>query len=474
MNPTVTRHTGNFQGQQVSYAGLVEDFDLPASGNLSAVQIVAVSYIAESADSGVRPIAFVFNGGPIAASSIFHMSAFGPRRLDMADDQTADPNGFSVVDNPNFPIDELDVVFFDPAGTGFSRAAEGHVEEHFSVDADARQAAAFIRAWCERHGRTESPKVLVGTSYGTIRAARLAELLVTGEAPLRLDGVYLLGQALNIIEISQRPDNIVALAIALPTLAVAGWYHGKVDHRGKTLEQHLDAVREFASNTYLPALYRGTAVQPTELQGLAGELQKLTGLAAGLFVQHRLRVTKDILRVELLKAEGKRLSVYDCRYTAPLDGPATNDPTTWLSDPSVRVIPAVQKAFAKHLREFLAFDSKEDYRLMPPEIKDALKEWDWGNASPFADWPYAASMRRAMQAQHHLKVIVGIGRHDTTTTIGGSEYVVAQSGWPADRVAISYYDGGHMSYFFEPSLGQFLADVRGLARGVLPGKSNRT
>jgi len=58
--------------------------------------------------------------------------------------------------------------------------------------------------------------------------------------------------------------------------------------------------------------------------------------------------------------------------------------------------------------------------------------------------------------------VVGAGYHDLTTTIGASEYAIAQSGWPRDRVRMAHYEGGHMAYSVEKSLKEMMDDVRTL------------
>jgi hypothetical protein len=38
-----------------------------------------------------------------------------------------------------------------------------------------------------------------------------------------------------------------------------------------------------------------------------------------------------------------------------------------------------------------------------------------------------------MAANPEFRVIVGVGYHDAMTTVGASEYAVAQAGWPKER-----------------------------------------
>lgn len=453
----VTRHTGVFNGVKVAYQASVESVPVAAAAGGPAANIVATTYAADAdaAQRARRPVIFIFNGGPISPSVYLHMLALGPRRLAVPDDLNADPAAFAVIDNQYCPLDVADLVFYDPAGTGYSRVQKGtKPEQYFSVDADARQMTEFIEAWSRKHGRTESPKYLFGESYGTLRAAVVAQQLGELKQPLRLDGVFLMGQALNIVETSQRPGNITTYPVSLPTLAALGWYHGRVDHQGRSFEQFLDEVRLFARTEYLAALFKGDALEPAEEQRLAGRLQELTGLAAEQFLKKHLRVSKNQFRALLLADQGLVLGANDGRYVAKAD------PSGRLPDASGRVYPSVFKAFNQYTRGFLGVSADYSYLVASP-TEGYAPGWSYGGAdSPFSDWPFMASINKAMVAYPHLRILVGTAYHDTLTTTGAAEYAVAQSGWPRERVSIHYYQGGHMSYTIEASLKKMTQDMR--------------
>ncbi|HXY09634.1 MAG TPA: hypothetical protein VEI52_17455, partial [Terriglobales bacterium] len=202
----VTHHTGSFNCKQIRYTATVETVDVPnAKGNPSA-RLVSFAYTADSvADSVARPVIFVFNGGPITASLWLHIGVMGPKRIAFPDDLTADPSTYSLVDNAYSPLDVADLVFIDPASTGYSRVLPGVApESYFSVAADGQQITAFISAWLTRHGRLSSPVYLLGESYGTIRAAEVAAQLAELPHPILVSGAVLMGQAINIIEYRQR------------------------------------------------------------------------------------------------------------------------------------------------------------------------------------------------------------------------------------------------------------------------------
>ncbi len=70
-----------------------------------------------------RPVTFVFNGGPGAASAFLNLGLVGPR---IAEFGMAGHDGASVhlIDNPDTWLAFTDLVLIDPVGTGWSRAAK--------------------------------------------------------------------------------------------------------------------------------------------------------------------------------------------------------------------------------------------------------------------------------------------------------------------------------------------------------------
>ena len=71
-----------------------------------------------------RPITFVFNGGPGAASAYLHMGALGPTRVVFDDDGNLPAPPVRLADNPESWLQFTDLVCIDPIGTGFSRSSE--------------------------------------------------------------------------------------------------------------------------------------------------------------------------------------------------------------------------------------------------------------------------------------------------------------------------------------------------------------
>ena len=452
--PVVTHHVQTFNGKQLSYTATVEAIDVADAKGKPSARIVTFEYLADPAhDPSTRPIIFSFNGGPITASLWLHIGALGPKRIAVPDDLTADPATYKLIDNSYSPLDVADLVFVDPASTGYSRVLPGTApESYYSVAADAQQVTAFIAEWLTKQGRLSSPAYLLGESYGTIRAPEVAAQLAELPRPILLQGVILLGQAVNIIEYSQRPQNIISYVVSLPTLAALGSYHHKVDRAGKTLEQFADEAWRFAQTDYLTALFQGSSIDLAERDRIAKRLEELTGIPAAYYREHELRITKEQYRGELLKDRGLLLGRADGRYVAPMTSKGLAE------DPSEIVMPAFKRLFADYVRNDLKVDWPEEYVLAAKV--GGLSDWGWGATTPFSQFAYGDRLLKVMNANPRFRVLVGNGYYDTQTTVGAAEYLVRDAGWPQGRAKLEFYEGGHMAYTVERTAKKFTDDIR--------------
>lgn len=453
-----TRHVGTFNGKRVAYTATVEPIDVPDANGKPAARLVSFSYIAQGAGNPAeRPVLFLFNGGPITPSIWLHMGSVGPKRIAFPDDLSADPASYTLVDNAYSLLDTADLVFIDPASTGFSHTLPGTPPEaYFSVDADAQQVSAFIVEWLKRHGRMQSPKYVLGESYGTNRAAAVTSHLAGLPEPVLLDGVVLFGQALNIVEYVQRSGNVMSHVVSLPTLAALGWYHGNVPREGRSFEALLDEVRTFARTEYLTALVQGNALDAGVRDALAEKLAGYTGIPADYYRSHDLKISKEQFRAELLKDRGLLLGRADGRYTAPITDKGIGP------DPSAITRPAFERFMDQYLRDHLKVTWDRPYVTASPISR--IDQWDWGGSTPFSDWPYMSLIGKVMAQAPNLRVMMSNGYYDTMTTVGAMEYAAVQSGWPKDRVSLAYYEGGHMAYTVEQSARKFADDLRAFIR----------
>lgn len=459
--PVTTRHEGVFNGRAVRYTATLDAYDVVDADGEPGARVVATSYVAETApDAPPRPVVFIWNGGPISPSVYLHMGAFGPKRVAFPDDLKADPSTAPLEDNPYSILDAADLVYFDPAGTGFSRPLPGKaLDEYFSVQADAQQTAAFIAEWLHRHQRRDSPAYIFGESYGTNRAVEVASQLAQLDEPVLLDGVALFGQAVNIIEYAQRPMNVTSYVVSLPTLAAIGWHHGKVATDGTDFESFVESAWEYARTDYLQALFQGNALPQDRLREVAERLAGFSGLDAGVFVDQRLRVSKEDFRRELFRDEGLIIGYSDGRYTAPLE-PEGDEPDARPQDPAMGLPQRLVEAHRQYLVDDLGVESADQYVTESPV--QGLGEWGWSGQSPFSRFAYGEAMAALFEKNPGARVLVMAGYHDTMTTVGASKLLAAQEAWPRDRVTLAFYRGGHMAYSVGDSVRRMAADLRRL------------
>lgn len=447
--------SGVFGGVELTYTAALERVSIAPGKDLPPADLVTISYVADPrAAPDERPVLFIFNGGPISASLWLQMGALGPQRVFAPEDLSAPLEEYRLVANPHSPLDAADLVFFDPASTGFSRVVDGEdASKYFSIEADAAQFVAFANAWLEKHGRAGAPVFILGESYGTHRAAEAAGQ-IAGDGSMNLQGVFLMGQAVNIIEYSQRKQNILSYIASLPTLAAIAWDLGKVDKQGRSFEVFIEEVIAFGEAEYLGALFKGQRITPKELADVAGKLEAYTGIPSTYYIENRLRISKEQFRVELLKDQGLILGRSDGRYTGPLSEGG---------DPSGILQQAYTEGFAAYARETFGDLPLDEY--VPSFSAGNFDAWRWGGASPFAHFAYAERLQAAFDKYPAFRVFVGTGYHDTMTTVGAADYLIDQSDWPKDRVQSGKYIGGHMAYSVESSAEAFGNDIRLWVRG---------
>ncbi|WP_079227378.1 S10 family serine carboxypeptidase-like protein [Pseudomonas putida] len=441
---------GRFNGVELTYEAEVSTHEVVDEVSQQIVHLVCTSYVRTPVDSN-RPVIIVFNGGPISPSVYLHMLAFGPKYVAFPDDLDALPDSLELRDNPNCLLDVADLVMFDPAGTGFSKVGSASkLADGFSVEADARQLVNFVKVWTGYKNRRVSPVYFFGESYGTIRAAVAARQVINDETNLKVSGVMLLGQALNIVDTVQRPANVLSYVASLPTLAATAWYHNKVDRGEMSLVEFLERAAEFAGSEYLLSLMKGNDLDSAGKEIIAGKLSEFTGVSAKVHLENNIRLTKMQFRNELLRERGQVLSFIDSRYTS--EGFSTT------ADPATALHRALYRFHGDYLKGNLKLQAPDSYEVSSPVT--SLDAWDWHNATPFSDWPYLADINMAMAADSNLRVWVGVGYFDLMTTLGATLHAIKQSEWPRDRTTLCCYEGGHMPYTVERNLRKLMDDIR--------------
>ena len=213
-------------GKPIAYTATAATVDLKDAKNETTARMFFVAYTADGADPKQRPVTFLFNGGPGSASLWLHMGSFGPMRVEVPDAQPVAPPPYRLVENSDSLLDRTDLVFVDAVGTGFSRiVGKGEPKDFYGTDQDVEAFCQFIQRWVLANNRWNSPKFLLGESYGTTRGA--AMLLALERKGMAFNGAIFVSSYLNAWDDQNGPpfSNDRAYQLYLPTLAATAWHH---------------------------------------------------------------------------------------------------------------------------------------------------------------------------------------------------------------------------------------------------------
>jgi len=107
-----------------------------------------------------------------------HMGALGPRVVIINDPGLTPRAPYKTVDNENSILDVSDLVMIDPVGTGLSHpVGKATGKDFWGVDQDIKSVSQFIKQYTTDNDRWNSPKFILGESYGTTRSAGVANYL---------------------------------------------------------------------------------------------------------------------------------------------------------------------------------------------------------------------------------------------------------------------------------------------------------
>jgi carboxypeptidase C (cathepsin A) len=459
----VTQHEGRFNGRKLRYTARAGETYLRDEKEQPRAAIFSFDYLVEGPGSENRPVTFIWNGGPGSPSLWLHMGSLGPKRVVVPSNaEHAGAPPYPVVPAPETLLDVSDLVFVDPVGTGYSRALGDHDgREFWGLKEDAESMAEFIRRWLTENGRWNSPRFLLGESFGTTRAAAVAELL-EDQYQVTLNGLVLVSQALNYAGSTPYVhNNLISHITYLPTMAAAAYYHRRVDAAGMSLEDWVDAAREFATAELLPALWRGNTLDEDSRTRVRSGLARFTGLSEDYIERANLRVEGNRFARELLRDEGRALGRNDARYVMdPVDDlTAVED-----SDASSNAISGAYKAgLLSYLRDDLGVDWQRSY--LSPADPRLSEEWNWNPQGRDKNWePHwvdtTPSLVKALEVNPTLNVLVAAGYYDLVTPFFDAEYTLNRYGIPRGRIDYRYYEGGHMMYLNDEARKKFLIDVR--------------
>ncbi len=409
-----------------------------------------------------RPIVFAFNGGPGSSSFWLHMGVLGPRRIVVEDPGTTPAAPYRVVNNEHSILDVADLVMIDPVGTGLSvPSGKKTFKDFWGVDQDIDSLTRFITQFLIAQDRMNSPKYLLGESYGTFRNAGLMKSLL--DKGIAMNGVIMVSAVFDLRSLMFPPGDDLPYIVHFPSYAATAWYHDKIDNKPENVYDFLDEVRQFTENDYAPALFQGDQISTQTKNEIAGKLAAYTGTSSQFWEKADLRVTNSEYFAELLRDQGELVGRLDSRFTGInqdlLSQEGSHDPQ------STAISPAYITAFLDYFYGDL--NVSKDLNYMTSASQRQGFKWDWshrGNQSWGAQVAITTGpdMAAALSRDPNMKVLVLNGIYDLATVFYGVEHSINHLGLKPeikDNIIMKYYEAGHMMYTHEPSLRQFKKDV---------------
>jgi carboxypeptidase C (cathepsin A) len=441
-----------------------------------------VAYLATGADGKTdptRPVTFVFNGGPGAASAYLHMGSLGPKRVLFGPEGRLPKPPVQVVDNAESWLSFTDLVFVDPVGTGFSRilpAADNAPESesksppkppaknngsssaqdsdqdnpYWEVERDLESLGEFIQTWLSKHHRWLSPIFIAGESYGGYRVARLARRLQQSYG-IGLSGAIMVSPALEFSLLYGSDYNLSYWISLIPSFAAVAQQHGLAGS-GVSPAAHRTAAETFARQRLLPSLALGDSLALEERQAVWAELASLTGIPLSLVTRQEARLDIGLFARELLRSQRQIVGLYDASLVAW--DPFPDRLHFEGDDPSLDGIDRLfTGAINSHLRQTLGVETDLRYYLLN---MDVFKNWRFDPQAEFRQGFIGSvdDLRSGMALNPHMKVNISHGLFDLVTTYFSSQHLIDLMRLPAElrqNLQLDTYPGGHMFYSWDPS-----------------------
>ncbi len=427
----------------------------------------SVSYVGKASQSKKRPVTFVFSGGPGSATATQILGYLGPKIISIPGSPKIDDGAapYSIIDNQESILDQTDIVFVDPIGTGYSRAIGNSENKDFwSMSKDTQSMSNFIETWIHENNRWNSPKYILGLSYGSTRAVQIANHL----SHMSLNGLILLGPALNFDGSASVEHNMIGYFSNMPSMAAIAHYHGKAG-QGLSLEEFTEEARKFSVYEYAPALIMGNQLSLSARKDIADRLSSFIGINSNYLLQSDLRITVPRFRKELLRKEGLVVGFMDGRYVGDEYDDTAAEPKMGDAS-SYRENGAYTAAFFDYFGSELGVKMDRPYKMFNPQ---AGKFWDWSpNLASFKDpqryriakrlgkIEVATQLAKVMRQNEGLKVLAGIGYYDLATPFLDSERTFANFGIISDRITSKYYEVGHRHWANNTTRVELMDDLR--------------
>ena len=447
---STTKQTLDVAGRTLSFTATAGSIRLFNDKGEPQADIAYTSYELDGTDHDKRPVTFLFNGGPGAASAYLQLGNNGPWRLPINADEVTPSAAPDLQPNAETWLDFTDLVYIDPVGTGYSRfvaTGDDVRKRFFSVDGDVASIAVTIRRWLEKHDRLLSPKYVAGESYGGIRGPKVVRNLQVDQG-IGVKGLILISPVMDFREFWG--SGILQYVGSLPTYAAVAR-----QMKGPVTRADLADVEAYARGDFLADLVKGqTDTQATNR--IADKVAALTGIDQAVSRRLAGRFDTGEFRREFDRKNGRITGRYDASVLGLDPYPDSN--SSRFADPTGEGIAAPLSSAAVDLTtRKLAWRPDGSYQLSNGAVGNA---WDFGNG---INPPQSITqLRQILALDPRLKLLVAHGLFDLATPYFASKVLLDQ--FPAyaspDRVKLVVYPGGHMFYSRDASRQAFRADVQ--------------
>ncbi len=456
IEPVETHHEITARGKTLRYMARAGVLPLEDPFDETEAEVFFTAYELEGVeDRATRPLTFAFNGGPGSSSIWLHMGALGPKRVSMEREGWMPPPPFHYEDNAFTWLDRTDLVFIDPVGTGYSRAATEDLDEKFwNFNGDIESVGAFIRLYLSRYGRWTSPLFLAGESYGTTRAAGLAGHLV--DQGIVFNGIVLISTALDLAALMFTPAIDLPYQLFVPTYCATAWYHGQLTQelQQRPLTDLLPEVETWSEHELTVALMKGDRLGDEERHTVATVLSRYTGLDLDYVLGTNLRIVIHRFCKELLRGERRSVGRLDARFKG-VEALAVNELPEF--DPAMlATAPPYTSVFNHYIRSELGIETDLVYETLNRKVNE---KWAWEKGVMPAT---GEVLRGALAKNPYTKVFVGQGYYDLATPHFATAYMLSHMN--VDRalrgnITMKNYPAGHMFYLDLDALTAFKGDV---------------
>lgn len=443
-----TSHSTTVGGETVEYDAVLGSLILTNDDEEPSGELFYTAYFrTNGAQASSRPLVFAYNGGPGSASFWLHMGIMGPRRVVTPNVGQQAPPPYPVVPNEYTLLDQADIVMIDPIGTGFSRPiGDTPGTDFWGLDEDASSLTQFIRRFLGEYDRWNSPRYLLGESYGTTRSALLGRALQG--ANIDMNGIVLVSTVLdfNTIIFSEGAD--VPYIANVPSYAAVAWYHHVIPgQRPAELEPFLEEVEAWALGDYATALLAGSRIDPAQRARVVRQMHEYTGLSEDFIDKADLRVTAPEFEAELLRDQGLVVGRLDARFTGPKGDMLADAPDF---DPqSTAISSAYTSAFNDYVRSELGYDGDREY---VPSGMAGPWNWNRGRSNGFGMSEMtnvAPDLAESIRRNPELEVLLVTGLYDLATPYFAAVWTMDRLGLPPDlrdNIQRADFPAGHMMY----------------------------